>query len=206
MRTSYQALSEEDKSQIRLAFEVAVDAHQDQRRKSGEAYIFHPIAVAQIVAQEIGLPPGVLNIIHGTGPAAGDAIVKHPSIKAISFTGGTQTGAYISRTAGPMFKKLSLELGGKNPIIIFPDADPKKAANFAVKGMNMNRQGQSCSSTSRVLVHQDLHHEVLKEMKRLAEDLPVGLPWLEKNELGPIVSEIQYKKILNYTNMIKMVM
>jgi len=64
--------------------------------------------------------------------------------------------------------------------------------------MNMNRQGQSCSSTSRVLVHKDLHHEVLKEMKKLAEDLPVGLPWLEKNELGPIVSEIQYKKILNY--------
>ena len=71
------------------------------------------------VAQEIGLPAGVLNIIHGTGPSAGDAIVKHPLIKAISFTGGTQTGAYISRTAGPMFKKLSLELGGKNPNIIF---------------------------------------------------------------------------------------
>ena len=67
----------------------------------------------------------------------------------------------------------------------------------------MNRQGQSCSSTSRVLVHQDLHHEVLKEMKRLAEDLPVGLPWLEKNELGPIVSEIQYKKILNYISSAK---
>mgnify|MGYP001221003842 CR=1 FL=1 len=93
---------------------------------------------------------------------------------------------------------MTLELGGKNPIIIFPDADPVKAAGFAVKGMNMNRQGQSCSSTSRVFVHKNLHDSVIREMKILVEKLPVGFPWLEENELGPIVSKLQYDKILDF--------
>ena len=95
-------------------------------------------------------------------------------------------------------KRVSLELGGKNPIIIFPDADPKKAAAAAVQGMNMNRQGQSCSSTSRVFVHRDVHDEVVAELVRRAEALPVGFPWLEHNEVGPIVSARQFERIMGY--------
>ncbi|MEK7244812.1 MAG: aldehyde dehydrogenase family protein, partial [Pseudomonadota bacterium] len=95
-------------------------------------------------------------------------------------------------------KRVTLELGGKNPIIIFPDADPGSAAVAAIKGMNMNRQGQSCSSTSRVFVHESLHHSVRDELVRLASALPVGLPWLEKSELGPIVSERQFERVMGY--------
>ena len=153
------------------------------------------------ICEEI-LPEGVVNVLTGDA-VCGDAMVRHEDVRRVGVVGSVSTGKIIAKAAAEDLTHVSLELGGKNPIIIFPDADPKKAANFAVKGMNMNRQGQSCSSTSRVLVHKDLHHEVLKEMKRLAEDLPVGLPWLEKNELGPIVSEIQYKKILNYISSAK---
>ncbi|MFQ5937546.1 MAG: aldehyde dehydrogenase family protein, partial [Acidiferrobacterales bacterium] len=89
-------------------------------------------------------------------------------------------------------------LGGKNPIIIFADADPTKAAAAAIKGMNMNRQGQSCSSTSRVFVHESLHAPVCDELVRQAEALPIGLPWLEGNEVGPIVSRRQYDRISEF--------
>jgi len=94
---------------------------------------------------------------------------------------------------------VSLELGGKNPIIIFPDADPSKAAAAAIKGMNMNRQGQSCSSTSRVFVHESLHGAVTDELVKQAEALPIGVPWVESNDVvGPIVSKRQYERILGF--------
>ncbi len=142
-------------------------------------------------------PPGVVNIITGDG-AAGAALVRQPEVRRIGVVGSVPTGRAIAREAAEGLKTVSLELGGKNPIIIFPDADPKKAALAAVKGMNMNRQGQSCGSTSRVLVHASLHHEVLAELVRQAEALPVGLPWLEQNEVGPIVSERQFEKVMGY--------
>ena len=93
------------------------------------------------IAQEAGLPAGVLNILHGTGPKVGDAIVRHPKIKAISFTGGTKTGEYIARTAGPMFKKLSLELGGKNPNIIFADCNFEDMLSTTIRS-SFSNQGQ----------------------------------------------------------------
>lgn len=95
-------------------------------------------------------------------------------------------------------KRVSLELGGKNPIVIFPDADPKKAAVAAIKGMNMNRQGQSCSSTSRVFVHRSLHDDVVAELVALAEAPPVGPPWLKENEVGPIVSQRQFDRVMGF--------
>ncbi len=142
-------------------------------------------------------PPGVVNIVTGDG-MTGSAMVRHKDVHRIGFVGSVETGRIIAQEAAEGLKEITLELGGKNPIIIFPDANPKQAAGYAVKGMNMNRQGQSCSSTSRVLVHRDLHDAVLEEMVQLVEQLPVGLPWIEKNELGPVVSEIQYKKILEF--------
>jgi betaine-aldehyde dehydrogenase len=142
-------------------------------------------------------PPGVVNIISGDG-AVGSALVRHPAVRRVGFVGSIPTGRAIARDAAEGLKRVTLELGGKNPIIIFPDADPKKAAAAAVQGMNLNRQGQSCSSTSRVFVHADVHDAVVAELVRRAEALPVGLPWLEHNEVGPIVSARQFERIMGY--------
>jgi betaine-aldehyde dehydrogenase len=142
-------------------------------------------------------PPGVVNIVTGDA-ATGEALVRHPDVPRIGLVGSVEAGRKVAMAAAEGLKRVSLELGGKNPIIIFPDADPKAAAAAAIKGMNMNRQGQSCSSTSRVFVHESLHKPVLEEIVRLAEALPVGFPWIEKNELGPIVSEKQYTRVTGY--------
>ncbi|MBM3342116.1 MAG: aldehyde dehydrogenase family protein [Betaproteobacteria bacterium] len=142
-------------------------------------------------------PPGVVNIVTGDA-ATGEALVRHPDVPRIGLVGSVEAGRKVAMAAAEGLKRVSLELGGKNPIIIFPDADPKAAAAAAIKGMNMNRQGQSCSSTSRVFVHESLHKPVLAEIVRLAEALPVGFPWIEKNELGPIVSEKQYTRVTGY--------
>ena len=142
-------------------------------------------------------PPGVVNVITGDG-AIGSALVRHPDVRRVGFVGSVPTGRAVARDAADGLKPVTLELGGKNPIVIFPDADPRKAATAAIKGMNMNRQGQSCSSTSRVLVHRSLHGAVVEELVRQAEALPVGLPWLETNEVGPIVSGRQFERVMRY--------
>ena len=142
-------------------------------------------------------PKGVVNIITG-GAEAGAALVTHPDVSRIGFVGSVPTGRAIAKAAAETLKVVTLELGGKNPIIIFPDADPAKAATAAIKGMNMNRQGQSCSSTSRVLVHESLHGAVTKELVKQAEALPMGPPWVEGNEVGPLVSERQYERVLDF--------
>ena len=142
-------------------------------------------------------PEGVVNIVTGAAKA-GQALVSHPDVDRIAFVGSVPTGRAIAKAAGETLKVVSLELGGKNPIIIFPDADPVKAATSAIKGMNMNRQGQSCSSTSRVFVHESLHGAVTEELVKQAEALPIGLPWLDGNEVGPVVSERQYERILGF--------
>jgi len=107
------------------------------------------------IVKKAGLPAGVLNIIHGNGAICGQAIVAHPHIKAISFTGGTTTGAHIARTAAPMFKKLSLELGGKNPNLIFTDCDYDKMLDTTVRSSFAN-QGQICLCGSRIFVQQEI--------------------------------------------------
>ena len=142
-------------------------------------------------------PPGVVNILTGDG-ATGSAMVRHKDVHRIGFVGSVETGRIIAREAAEGLKEITLELGGKNPIIIFPDADPKKAAATVVKAMNMNRQGQSCSSTSRVLVHESLHDKVRAELVKVAAAIPIGLPWLEGAEMGPLVSRQQYDKVLRY--------
>ncbi len=143
------------------------------------------------------LPPGVVNVVTG-GAKTGSAMVRHPLVERIGFVGSVETGRIIAREAAEGLKEVTLELGGKNPIIIFPDADPVKAAKAAIKGMNMNRQGQSCSSTSRVFVHETLHDEVLAALVVEAEALQVGFPWEEVNELGPIVSARQYERVMGF--------
>ena len=142
-------------------------------------------------------PAGVVNIITGDGEV-GAALVRHPDVRRIGFVGSVPTGRGIAQAAAAHLKRVSLELGGKNPIVIFPDADPRKAAMAAIKGMNMNRQGQSCSSTSRVFVHSSLHQGVVAELVRLVEALPVGMPWLKENDVGPIVSQRQFDRVMDF--------
>ena len=143
------------------------------------------------------LPPGVVNVLTGD-TACGQAMVRHPDVRRVGVVGSVSTGKAIEKDASEDLTYVTLELGRENPIIIFPDVDPKEAASFAVKGMNMNRQGQSCSSTSHVFVHRNIHNEVVEELKNLVKKLPVGLPWIERNEVGPVVSQRQYDKIMDF--------
>ncbi|MBO0360892.1 aldehyde dehydrogenase [Hymenobacter sp. BT186] len=146
---------------------------------------------------EAGLPAGVLNIVHGTGPGVGQAIVEHPAIKAISFTGGTKTGEHIARTAAPMFKKLSLELGGKNPNIIFADCDLPEAVRTSLRSSFAN-QGQICLCGSRIFVERPIYEQFKAEFLVGVAALTIGDPQLAGSQQGALVSEAHLQKVLGY--------
>ena len=154
------------------------------------------------VAQEAGLPPGVLNILHGTGAQVGDAIVKHPKIKAISFTGGTKTGEYIARTAGPMFKKLSLELGGKNANIIFADCDFEDMLNTTIRSSFTN-QGQICLCGSRIFIERPLYEKFKQAFVEKVSRSKVSFPMDPAAKLGAVVSKSHMEKVLSYIELAK---
>lgn len=149
------------------------------------------------ICMQAGLPPGVLNIVHGTGPRVGEAIVTHPGIKAISFTGGTTTGARIAATAAPMFKKLSLELGGKNPTLIFADADFDDVLRTTVQSGFAN-QGEICLCGSRILVEEGIYERFRDAYVDKISRLKVGDPNDPETRVGAIVSEAHKDKILSY--------
>jgi len=151
---------------------------------------------------EAGLPPGVLNIIHGLGSKAGAAIVEHPRIAAISFTGGSVTGASIARTAGPMFKKVSLELGGKNPNVIFADADLDTAIRTSVQSSFAN-QGQICLCGSRVLVERPVYERVVDGLVEAAKSMKVGDPLADDTKQGALVSKPHLEKVLGCIELAK---
>src|SRR5205814_990180 len=132
---------------------------------------------------EAGLPKGVLNIVHGTGPNCGEAIVKHPDIKAISFTGGTKTGEWIARTAAPMFKKLSLELGGKNPNLVFADCHFEEAVKTSVNAAFSN-QGEICLTGSRIFVEKTIYDKFKEAFLQRVSTLKVGDPLNDENRMG----------------------
>ncbi len=146
---------------------------------------------------EAGMPAGVLNIVHGTGPGAGQAIVEHQHIKAISFTGGTKTGEHIARTAAPMFKKLSLELGGKNPNIIFADCDLEKAVRTSVLSSFAN-QGQICLCGSRIFIEKSIYEDFKEAFVARVKQLKVGPPLEEGSKMGAVVSKGHMEKVLSY--------
>jgi aldehyde dehydrogenase (NAD+)/betaine-aldehyde dehydrogenase len=150
------------------------------------------------IAKEI-LPPGVFNIVTGDGQGAGDAIVRHPGVKRIAFIGSPVTGRAIQRAAAEVtVKHISLELGGKNPMIVFPDCDPDKVAAAAVQGMNFSWQGQSCGSLSRLLLHEDIHDRVLSSLVEQVAALKIGDPLREDTDVGPINSEAHMNRILSH--------
>ena len=154
------------------------------------------------VAKEAGMPDGVLNILHGEGHDVGDAIVKHPKIKAISFTGGTATGKYIAKTAAPMFKKLSLELGGKNPNIIFDDCDFDDMMRTTLLSSFAN-QGQICLCGSRIFVQRGIYEKFKEEFVRKVDALLVAEPNNPKAKLGAVVSKPHMEKVLSYVELAK---
>lgn len=149
------------------------------------------------ICNEAGLPKGVLNIVQGSGPSTGQAIVEHPDIKAISFTGGTKTGEHIARTAAPMFKKLSLELGGKNPNIIFADCDYGKMLAVTIKSSFAN-QGQICLCGSRIYVEKPIYEKFKKDFVEKAKQLKVGNPFDGNVNLGAMVSKPHLEKVESY--------
>lgn len=154
------------------------------------------------VAKEAGMPPGVLNILHGEGGSVGDAIVKHPKIKAISFTGGTNTGEYIARTAAPMFKKLSLELGGKNPNIIFADCDFDEMLSTTLRSSFAN-QGQICLCGSRIFVQREIYDRFKAAFVDRVSKTVVSNPQDPKAKLGAVVSKPHMEKVLSYVELAK---
>ena len=151
------------------------------------------------LCNEAGMPAGVLNILHGVGSAVGQAIVEHPEIKAISFTGGTATGKRIAATAAPMFKKLSLELGGKNPNIIFADCDYEKMLSTTVRSSFYN-QGQLCLCGSRIFVERSIFEKFKTDFVNRTKQLIIGDPADPATNVGAVISKDHLNKIGSFMN------
>ncbi len=148
------------------------------------------------ICKEAGLPDGVLNILHGDGPSCGSAIVAHPKIKAISFTGSTRAGEHIASVAAPMFKKLSLELGGKNPNVIFADCDWEKMMKTTVQS-SFSNQGQICLCGSRIIIHKSIYEKFKAEFIDRVRKLTVGDPLEDTSKQGAVVSKVHFEKVMN---------
>ncbi len=151
---------------------------------------------------EAGLPKGVLNIVHGLGQKAGAAIVQHDAVKAISFTGGTATGEWIAREAAPKFKKLSLELGGKNPNIIFADCDYETMLDTTIRSSFAN-QGQICLCGSRIFVERPMYENFCSDFAEKVKALKIGDPLEASTNVGAVVSNDHMNKILSYIELAK---
>lgn len=152
--------------------------------------------------KESGFPDGVFNVLHGLGPEVGEAMVTHPDIAAVSFTGGTATGARIASHVAPKFKKLSLELGGKNPAIVFEDADFDEALRTTLRSSFAN-QGQICLCGSRILVQRSLYTQFKEALVAKASRMVAGDPMDPSTKLGAVVSEAHMNKILSHIQLAK---
>jgi aminomuconate-semialdehyde/2-hydroxymuconate-6-semialdehyde dehydrogenase len=155
------------------------------------------------LCMEAGLPAGVLNVVHGLGDKVGQAINEHTEITAISFTGGTATGRKIAATAAPMFKKLSLELGGKNANIIFADCDVEQAINTSIKS-SFSNQGEICLCGSRILVERNFYNTFVEAFVAKTKRLRINDPLQADTDLGALVSEAHMNKVLSYIELAKL--
>ena len=152
-------------------------------------------------AQEIGFPAGVLNIVQGSGEYVGAALVAHPEVKAISFTGSTAVGHRIAAVCADQFKKVTLEMGGKNPALVFPDA-PLHTLNSLVRASFQN-SGQICLCGSRILIHRDIYGEFKKAFIAECSALKIGAPSDPATQIGPVMSEVHFRKVLAYIALAK---
>ncbi|TMW70610.1 aldehyde dehydrogenase [Alteribacter natronophilus] len=153
------------------------------------------------LCSEAGIPDGVVNLVHGFGPgSAGEAITTHPDIDAVTFTGDTKTGTAIMQAAAPSLKKLSFELGGKNPNIIFADSDLDEVIETTLKSSFLN-QGQVCLAGSRIYVESRIYDEFLEKFSRAAKEMTVGDPFDERTNVGALVSREHYERVKYYINL-----
>jgi len=163
--------------------------------KPAEQSSLSALAIGDLI-KEAGFPPGVINIITGYGEEAGAMLVEHPLVRGVTFTGSVETGKKIYQNAGKGIKPVVLELGGKNPMIIFPDANISRAVEDAIEGSYGN-SGQVCSSSSRLFLHNDIAKQFIAEFQEKASSLSIGPPE-DDPYLGPLVSKEQYDKVMNY--------
>jgi aminomuconate-semialdehyde/2-hydroxymuconate-6-semialdehyde dehydrogenase len=176
---------------------------------SGNTCIAKPSELTPLTANrlaelslEAGLPPGVMNIVHGYGAKAGAAICAHPDVPLISFTGGTVTGAKVASTAAPLFKKLSLELGGKNPNLIFADADLDDAIATSIQSSFAN-QGEICLCGSRIFVERSIYEEFVARFVDATKKLRIGDPTEPSTDIGALISEDHLRKVTGYLTLAK---
>jgi acyl-CoA reductase-like NAD-dependent aldehyde dehydrogenase len=149
------------------------------------------------VALEAGIPPGVFNVVHGLGQVVGEGLVTAPEVDALSFTGSVPTGSRIQASAAKRVKRVGLELGGKSPFIIFPDADLDAAATAAMLGV-WGASGQVCTAGTRTLVHRDVHDAVVQKIADRSRGMRIGSPFDPESEMGPVVSADQLERIQSY--------
>jgi aminomuconate-semialdehyde/2-hydroxymuconate-6-semialdehyde dehydrogenase len=153
-----------------------------------------------VLTLEAGIPPGVVNVVHGPGGSAGRALTSHPRVPLISFTGGTKTGADVMTHAGPLFKKVSLELGGKNPNIVFADADLEQAVSTSIQSSFAN-QGEICLCGSRLFVERTIYDEFLERFLEGTKKLRIGDPQDPSTDVGALVSEPHLRKVEGYVEL-----
>ena len=164
--------------------------------KSAEEAPLAALRVCQIVNQI--LPAGVFNILSGYGPECGAPLVAHPDVGKITFTGSVETGKIVNKTAAEKIIPVTLELGGKSPMIVMADADLDRAVDGAVAGMRFTRQGQSCTAASRIFVHDALHDAFIDRLRAKVDAMKMGDPLDEETDIGAIISPAQYEKVRHY--------
>jgi acyl-CoA reductase-like NAD-dependent aldehyde dehydrogenase len=164
--------------------------------KSAEEAPFGVLRVAELISEI--LPPGVFNLISGDGPGCGGPLAQHPDVAKLTFTGSVETGRIIYRAAAEKLIPVTLELGGKSPMIVMGDADLDRAVAGAISGMRFTRQGQSCTAASRMLVHRSLHDEFVARMISAVNEMKMGDPLDDETDIGTIVSPGQYATVQRY--------
>jgi aldehyde dehydrogenase (NAD+) len=171
---------------------------------AGNTVVFKPAEETPVCAtrfvqilEEAGLPPGVVNLVHGFGETAGEPMVRHPGVDAVAFTGSNAVGSRLAGICGALQKHFMMETGGKNPIIIMDDADLNLAVEGALWG-GFGTTGQRCTAASRLIVHQKVHDRFVKLFSKRAENLVMGNGLDQKTQMGPVVSLAQQEKVLSY--------
>ncbi len=165
---------------------------------------FSPVTAQMLVriAHEAGLPKGVWNTVHGMGESAGKALTEHEDIKAVAFVGETTTGMHIMRQGAPTLKRVHFELGGKNPVIVFDDADLERALD-AVVFMKYSLNGERCTSSSRLILHKKVYNKFVKQLEQRVKNLKVGHPLDPATEIGPLIHPTHQEKVLSYAQLAK---
>ena len=175
---------------------MAVAAGNTLVLKAAEDAPLGLLRVAELCAQH--LPPGVLNLLTGYGEECGAALARHPLVRKLSFTGSTEVGKLIMHAAADRIVPVSLELGGKSPAIVFPDANDDRTVDGVISGMRFTRQGQSCTAGSRLFLHRSIFDAFLEKVSTRLTKLTIGDPMDEKTDMGAIINRRQFDRVCSY--------